>query len=72
MAITIATAGIDGQKVPLNQPRASSSNFRLRGSGAGGRFTSPLMIKVRMHHRISATAMTVVICIIRSALPLDS
>ena len=67
-----ATMGMDGKMVPLNQPSDSSANCRLRGSGAGGNVICPRRMIVSGHQINSATTITVVICMMRSALPLDS
>src|ERR1700693_1274602 len=71
-AMMIATIGNCSQNVPLSQPWASSENMRLEGTGAGGSlhlFWSAML----MGHQISRmTTITVVICMIRNALPLDS
>ena len=71
-AMISATIGMDGQMVPLNQPSARGLNCRLRGSGAGGKWTWPRSRMVSGHQINNATTMTVVICMMRSALPLDS
>ena len=67
----MATTGMVGQTVPLNQPRPSALNCRFRGTGAGGR--CPPFTMSEMGHQIrNATTITVVICMMRSALLLDS
>src|SRR5580698_8450096 len=71
-AMIKAIAGMAGKIVPLNQPRDSLVNCRLRGTGAGGKVTWPRSRMVRGHQINNATTITVVICIMRSALPLDS
>src|SRR5579871_2657762 len=71
-AMTKAITGIDGQNVPLNQPSAVGPNCRLRGSGAGGKETWPRRMIVSGHQMRNANTMMVVICMMRSALPLDS
>ena len=71
-AIIIATKGICGHIVPLNQPSDSSVNRRLESVGAGGSATWPCMRSVIGHQISSKTTITVVICRIRSALELDS
>ena len=70
--MTIATAVKDGQIVPSNQPRLSPVKCRLARIGAGGICAVPRIRIVSGHQIRKATTITVVICIIRSALPLDS
>jgi len=71
-AMTITMKPICGQTVPRNQPKASGANRRLRGTGAGGSVTLGASNRVMGHQIRKATTMTVVICMMRSALPLDS
>ena len=72
-ATMIATIGICSQNVPLNQPCASGAKFRLEAMGAGGRLCQRSFRKMVSGHQISRiTTITVVICMMRSALPLDS
>src|SRR5882724_2649228 len=71
-AMMITTIGICIQNVPLSQPCALSENTRLEGLGAGGR-CQPLVSSSVIGHQMSRMpTMTVVICMMRSALPLDS
>src|SRR5262249_51145420 len=69
---TIATIPIFAQIVPLSQPSASSEKWILRGRGAGGSWIFGARSSVIGHQIRKITTMTVVICTIRSALPLDS
>src|SRR5271154_3420004 len=72
-AIIIATIGIWSQKVPANQPLASAAKVMFEAMGAGGRNPQRSFRKMVSGHQISSiTTITVVICMIRSALPLDS
>src|SRR5436309_2738312 len=71
-AMMMAEKAIDGQTVPLNQPRPESLNSRLARMGAGGDWAGPWSRSVRGHQMRKITTMTVVICIMRRALPLDS
>src|ERR1035437_8231548 len=71
-AMITAMAPIRGQMVPLNQPSDSVLNWRLRGSGAGGSLTLGASSRVMGHQIRKATTITVVICMMRRALPLDS
>src|SRR4051794_9010775 len=71
-AMMIATIGNVGQTVPWNQPRLSPENWRLDGIGGGGTWATPRIRIVSGHQIRNATTITDVICIIRSALPLDS
>src|SRR5277367_3793001 len=71
-AMIKAMNGMAGKMVPRNQPSDSLVNRRLRGSGAGGKVIWPRIKMVNGHQINNATTMTVVICIMRSALPLDS
>ena len=68
----IATAGICSQNVPASQPCASGASVMLDGSGAGGKVQRPFSRIVIGHHTTRIATITVVICMIRSALPLDS
>src|SRR5436190_10731066 len=68
----IATIGIVGQKVPLNQPSPSSLKCKFAGVGGGGTCAGPRTASVMPHQTRKITTITVVICIMRSALPLDS
>src|ERR1035437_9837944 len=61
-AMIKAMAPICGQMVPLNQPRASSLNWILAGTGRGGSCACPWRSKVIGHQMRKATTMTVVIC----------
>ena len=61
-----------GKWCPRNQPSDSLVNCRLRGSGAGGNVIWPRSRIVSGHQINNATTITVVICMMRSALPLDS
>src|SRR5512143_3537396 len=71
-AMMIITRGNCSQVVPLSQPWASFENIRLEGTGAGGSFHL-FCSAMLMGHQISRIAtMTVVICMMRRALPLDS
>ena len=59
--------------VPLNQPSASSLKCRFAGTGAGGSVRIAAASSSVIGHQIrKATTITVVICMMRSALPLDS
>src|SRR5579884_3142796 len=60
------------QKVPWNQPSASLLKCRLWGRGDGGYWAGPRSSSVSGHQIRKITTITVVICMIRSALPLDS
>src|SRR3954454_7077976 len=71
-AIRIPTEAIFGQKVPFSQPSASLLNVRFSIVGGGGNVTLPRTSIVIGHQIRKATTITVVICIIRSALLLDS
>jgi len=71
-AMMIATTGMVGQIVPLNQPSPSSLNSRFDAVGSGGTCAGPRIIKVSVHQTRKIATMTVVTCMIRSALPLDS
>src|SRR5438309_1619871 len=66
------TNGTCVQKVPSNHPQDLWVICRLEGMGAGGSWTLPLNASVNGHQMSRITTMTVVICIIRRALPLDS
>ena len=70
--MTTAMNGICGQMVPWNQPSASSLNWRFDGMGAGGICAGPRINSVIGHQIRKITTITVVICMMRSALPLDS
>ncbi len=61
-----------GHAVPFSHPRASSENFRFRGTGAGGSGPPPRQSSVRPHHTIIRTTITVVTFMIPSASSLDS
>ncbi len=71
-AMMIAIEPISGQIVPLNQPSASLLNCMFFGTGSGGSCALPCSSRVMGHQIRKATTMTVVICMMRSALPLDS
>src|SRR5689334_12574952 len=58
--------------VPSSQPQDSFVRCRLEGVGGGGSWAPPLVSSVRGHHIRRITTITVVICIMRRALPLDS
>ncbi len=67
------TIGMYSQNVPLNQPSEPGLKCRLPGVGGGGTCTCPGCSTMVSGHQISnTTTITVVICIMRSALPLDS
>ena len=66
------TKEIWAQKVPLSQPSDSSVKWMLEGVGSGGKGAPPRMTRVRGHQIRRITTITVVICMIRSALVLDS
>ena len=69
----IATIGMDGQMVPLNQPERRRCRIADCAAAArGGKCMWPRSMMVSGHQINNATTMTVVICMIRSALPLDS
>src|SRR5258707_11506382 len=71
-AMMMATIGIVGQNVPLNQPRDSEVSARWLGAGEGGS-CHLLWSKIVSGHQITkATTITVVICMMRSAAELDS
>ena len=71
--MSTATAGSVGQKVPRNQPSASALNLIFFNTGAGGICAGPPLISSVSGHQIrKITIITVVICMIRSAFPLDS
>ena len=62
-----------GQDVPLNQPSAFVGEMEVvQGSARGGICAGPCSSSVSGHQTRKITTMTVVICMIRSALPLDS
>src|SRR5215471_16031221 len=75
-AIIMATEAILGKlfshETVANHPSPSSLNFRFDGSGAGGICAGPRTISVNVHQTRNVTTMIVVICIMRSALWLDS
>ena len=68
----MATTGMVGQTVPLNQPSPSSLKCKLCNVGAGGICAAPCIRMVSGHQIRKTTTITVVICMMRSALPLDS
>ena len=71
-AMMMATTGMVGHIVPLNHPSPSSLNSRLEGTGAGGICAGPRTSSVSPHQTRKITTMTVVTCMMRRALPLDS
>src|SRR5215467_3109023 len=71
-AMMMATTGIVGHQVPLNQPNPSSLKLMLRGNGAGGVWAGPRINSVSVHHTRKITTITVVSCMIRKAFVLDS
>src|SRR5206468_12773932 len=71
-AIMMATTGMVGQKVPLNQPSPSSLNSKWDGAGGGGICAGLRTASVRQHQTRKITTMTVVTCMMRIALVLDS
>src|SRR5947209_18273769 len=71
-AMMIAIAGMVGQTVPVSHPVELWLKTKLCGSGAGGRFHWPRSRSVNGHHTSSAITITVVICMMRNAAPLDS
>ena len=66
------TNGSCVQNVPSSQPQDSLVICRLDGVGAGGSCVPPLNASVNGHQMSRITTITVVICIMRRALPLDS
>ncbi len=69
----INTIGIWSHIVPASQPCASGASVMFDGTGAGGRLViRSFRISVSGHQIIRITTITVVICIIRRAFPLDS
>src|SRR6185295_17660131 len=75
-AIIIATEAMLGRpfshETVANHPRPSLLNFKFDGNGAGGICAGPRKINVRPHHMRNVTTIMVVICMMRSALWLDS
>ena len=71
-ATTSIAALMLGQKVPSSQPSECSFIVRLAATGAGGNGAPPRSRSVRADQATSITTMTVVICMMRSAWPLDS
>ena len=72
-AMMMATSAICGQTVPLSQPRRfvaemQVARHRQRAEAARCRCSSSVM----GHQIRNTTTITVVICMMRSALPLDS
>src|SRR6266446_2444123 len=68
----MATAAICIQRVPCSHPSASGPQSILDGVGGGGICAGPRVSRVIEHHMRNITTMTVVICMMRSALALDS
>ena len=67
-----AAAHICGKTVPLNQPSPSSLKCRFWIVGRGGICAGPRTSSVSGHQIMNAITITLVICMMRSALPLDS
>src|ERR1700676_3511291 len=68
----ITTNDMRAQKVPLSQPKDSLVRCRFEGVGSGGNLAPPRIISVIGAQNSKITTMTVVICMIRKALWLDS
>src|SRR5215510_12810087 len=68
----IATIGTVGHTVPLNQPSPSSLKCRLAGVGGGRICAGPRFTSVMPHQTRKITIITVVTCMMRKALELDS
>jgi hypothetical protein len=67
------TIGHCRKRVPCSQPCASSEKFRFAGTGAGGKCPQPPRMNNVSGAQIKMIpTITVVTCMIRSALPLDS
>ena len=70
------TKEICAQKVPLSHPSDSLVRWMLEGVGRGGKGTfpcrTPFITRVSGHQIRRITTMTVVICMMRRALSLDS
>src|SRR4051794_17696592 len=60
------------QNVPYSQPSESRVRCRFAGTGAGGSVALPRNSSVSGHQISRITTITVVICMIRNALLLDS
>ena len=61
-----------GPERPLSQPRPSRLKCRFAGVGGGGICAGPPIEQCQGAPDQSITTITVVICMMRSALPLDS
>src|SRR5689334_21487423 len=66
------TNGSCVRNVPFNHPHDSAVRCRFDGVGGGGSCAPPLRASVKGHQTSKTTTMTVVICIMRRAFPLDS
>src|ERR1700733_15365741 len=71
-AIMMAAIGMVGHTVPLNHPNPSVLNSMFRANGAGGDCAAPCNRMVKGHQIRNNATITVVICMMRRALPLDS
>src|SRR5204862_4952499 len=60
------------KNVPSSHPQESLGRCRFAGVGRGGSCADPRSSSVRGHQMSRITTITVVICMIRRALPLDS
>ena len=61
-----------GQNVPWSHPSECSFSVRFAWVGIGGSGAPPRTTNVITDHTIKITTITVVICMIRNAWPLDS
>src|SRR5437764_2131737 len=71
-ATSITTNEICAKGVPYSQPHESRVRCRFDGVGGGGSWAFPRTSRVSGHQISKMTTITVVICMIRRALLLDS